>query len=71
MEFSKKIDELEKILAVLEDEAKPLEETLTSFEKGVAIFKECFEFISDAEKKIQILNDEDLNKLGETGNGMQ
>ncbi|MDO4219470.1 MAG: exodeoxyribonuclease VII small subunit [Synergistaceae bacterium] len=66
MDFSKKLEELEKILAELEDEAKPLEETLASYEKGVALFKECFEFINDAEKKIHFLSEKDLDDLGGT-----
>ena len=68
MDFSKNLEELEKILAILEDEARPLEETLASYEKGVALFKECFEFVNTAEKKIQILSENDLNNLGGTQN---
>ncbi len=66
MDFSKNLEELEKILALLEDEARPLEETLASYEKGVALFKECFEFVNTTEKKIQILSENDLNNLGGT-----
>ena len=68
MDFSKNLEELEKIVAILEDEARPLEETLASYEKGVALFKECFEFVNAAEKKIQILSENDLNNLGGTQN---
>ena len=66
MDFSKNLEELEKILAILEDEARPLEETLASYEKGAALFKECFAFINDAEKRVQILSENDVNALGGT-----
>lgn len=69
MDFSKNLAELEEILASLEDEARPLEETLALYERGVALFKECFAFIDNAEKKIQILSEKDLAGLEGVQNG--
>ena len=69
MDFSKNLAELEEILASLEDEARPLEETLALYERGVVLFKECFAFIDSAEKKIQILSEKDLTDLGGINDG--
>ena len=69
MDFSKNLAELEEILASLEDEARPLEETLALYERGVVLFKECFTFIEGAEKKIQVLSEEELTDLGGVDDG--
>jgi len=57
MNFSEKMTELEKILKKLESENIPLEESLSDFEHGVKLIKECRTFLEDAKQKVTILTD--------------
>ena len=50
--FEKSMEELENILSQLEKGELPLEESLTLFEKGVKIFKECQDTLEKAQAKI-------------------
>ena len=56
MKFEEKIKELEKIVNNLENNNQlSLEESIVEFEKGIAISKECSEYLKQAEQKIKIL----------------
>ena len=53
--FEKSMEELEKVVAQLEKGDLTLDQMLSSFEKGVALSKECAACLDEAEKKVNIL----------------
>jgi len=53
--FESSLEELEKIVTLLEDGDQPLEESLSLFESGVRLTRECQQRLDDAERKIQVL----------------
>ena len=57
--YEQAFQELESIVAALEDEGKPLEETLALFERGQLLAKHCAGLLDNAELKVQQLTDED------------
>ena len=59
--FEENIDDLEKIVSQLENGDLNLDDSVSKFEEGIKISKECNKILEDAEKKITIL----LNKDGE------
>ena len=59
--FEEQMENLEKIVAELENGNLNLDESVNKFEEGIKISKECNKILEDAEKKITIL----LQKDGE------
>ncbi len=59
--FEEQISKLEGIVAELEKGELNLDESVTKFEEGIKISKECNKILEEAEKKITIL----VNKDGE------
>jgi exodeoxyribonuclease VII small subunit len=58
--FEDSIDELETLVAELEEGEMSLEESLAAFEKGVKLTRECQKHLSEAEQKVSLLiGDED------------
>lgn len=55
--FEKSLNELETLVGELDSDQVTLEESLQKFEKGVKLYKECYDSLSFAQKKIQILTD--------------
>ncbi len=53
--FESSIKELEKIINELEQGNLPLEAQLKSFEKGIALSRECMKKLEEVEKKVQLL----------------
>ncbi len=53
--FEASLEELEKIVALLEEGDQPLEEALSLFENGVRLSRECQTRLDEAERKIQVL----------------
>ena len=60
--FESQIENLEKIVAELENGDLSLDESVSKFEEGIKISKECNKTLEEAEKKITIL----INNDGET-----
>ena len=60
--FESQIENLEKIVAELEQGELSLDESVSKFEEGIKISKECNKTLEEAEKKITIL----INNDGET-----
>ena len=60
--FESQIENLEKIVAELENGELSLDESVSKFEEGIKISKECNKTLEEAEKKITIL----VNNDGET-----
>ena len=52
--------DLETIVAALESGERPLEESMTLFERGQALTKRCAELLDKAELKVQALVNESL-----------
>lgn len=55
--FEEKLKNLETLVNELDSEEVSLQESLDKFESGVKVYKECYDFIAKAEKKIQVLTD--------------
>lgn len=55
MSFEVKLKELETIVTELEGGSLSLEESITKFEQGINLSKECTKSLEEAEKKINIL----------------
>lgn len=55
--FEENLKELETIVLELEKGELSLEESISKFEKGIAVSKECNSKLEDAEKRISILLD--------------
>ncbi len=58
MTLEAQIKEIESILSTLEDNQLPLEESLTAFEKGMTLIRQCQNTLKEAEQKVQILTEE-------------
>lgn len=63
--FEDNIEKLEKIVTELEKGDLNLDESISKFEEGIKISKECNNSLEEAEKKITILLEKD-GKIEET-----
>ena len=57
--FEEKMDMLEEIVAELEKGELNLDDSVSKFEEGIKISKECNKILEEAEKKITILVEKD------------
>lgn len=57
--FENQMEKLEQIVAQLEKGDLSLDESVTKFEEGIKLSKECNKILEGAEKKITILVNED------------
>ncbi len=62
-DFETSLKELEEIVEKLETNDLTLNETLAKYESGIKIYKQCFQTLEKAEKKINILL---KDSIGET-----
>jgi len=62
-DFETSLKELEEIVEQLETNGLTLDETLAKYESGIKIYKQCYQALEKAEKKINILL---KNSIGET-----
>lgn len=60
--FEKALDELNAIVTRMEQGSLSLEESLSQFEKGIALTRGCQQALQEAEQKIKIL----MEKNGES-----
>lgn len=58
MKFAQKLEKLDAILNKLEQEKVPIEDSLSLFEQGVSLLKDCRATLKDVEQKITLLVDE-------------
>ena len=56
--FEQNLMQLEQIVKSLEKGQLGLESSISSFEKGIALYKKCRTFLDVSEKKIKVLTDE-------------
>jgi exodeoxyribonuclease VII small subunit len=54
-EFEKSLEELEKLVALMEQGDLTLEESLKHFERGIALARSCQQSLAEAEQKVKIL----------------
>lgn len=57
MNFSEKMDQLDKIMREMEQEDLPLEKALEEFEHGIALVKECRQYLEEAKQKVTMLTE--------------
>ncbi|HEX4480661.1 MAG TPA: exodeoxyribonuclease VII small subunit [Rudaea sp.] len=56
-EFEKSLDELEQLVAKMEQGDQSLDESLKSFERGIALFRNCQSALEQAELRVRLLSD--------------
>lgn len=61
--FESAIDELEKLVEIMEQGDISLEESLKNFERGIALTRTCQKALQEAEQKVQILTSD--NRLAD------
>lgn len=54
-DFEKALEELEKLVAVMEEGDLSLEESLKHFERGIALTRACQKALAEAEQKVELL----------------
>ena len=57
--FEQSLDELERLVTRLEGGDLSLDESLRSFERGIALFRECQSALEQAELRVKVLLDPD------------
>jgi len=57
-DFEVALEQLEKLVASMEDGELSLEDSLEAFEKGIKLTRECQTALKNAEQKVQVLLDE-------------
>jgi exodeoxyribonuclease VII small subunit len=57
--FESQLDALEEIVNHLEQGDLPLNDSLTQFEKGIKLTKDCQKMLSQAEQKVSLLSEDD------------
>jgi exodeoxyribonuclease VII small subunit len=53
MSFEEALGELEKIVSALESGSAPLEDSIKSYERGMALKKQCEQKLAEAQEKIE------------------
>ncbi len=54
--FEEALARLEAIVAALEEGQVPLAESLSRYEEGIKLLKQCYQSLSNAERKIELLS---------------
>ncbi len=57
IKFEAALSELEQIVHTMEDGHLPLEESIAAYRRGSQLLRHCQQQLSDADRKIQILED--------------
>lgn len=63
--FEAAMDELESLLAEMDDERVPLEQTVERYERGTFLLKWCRAKLSAAEQRIRMLTGDESGELTE------
>jgi exodeoxyribonuclease VII small subunit len=56
-EFEQSLDELEKLVARMEDGDMSLDDSLKSFERGISLYRNCQSALEQAELRVKLLYD--------------
>lgn len=65
LSYEQAFAELEEIVSVLENNSKPLEETLALFERGQALAQRCASLLEQAELRVHQLGGEEKDSIEE------
>ena len=60
MTFEKALEELEALVARMEDGKLPLEESLAAYQRGAELIKYCETRLTDAQARIAVLDGDEL-----------
>ena len=71
MDFEKRLNRLEEIVAKMETAELPLEESLKLFEEGIKLSRECNTQLTEAEQKVKLLLGVDANGQAVTSDFIQ
>jgi len=63
MSFEKALEELEALVARMEDGKLPLEESLAAYQRGAELIKFCESKLADAQARIAILDGGELREF--------
>jgi len=58
LNFEKSLDQLEQLIEQMENGDLSLEESLSAFESGIKLTRDCQTALNDAEQKVQMLLDQ-------------
>lgn len=67
IDLEKSLADLEAIVEQLESGELPLDKSLKEFERGVRLSRECQGALKDAEQRVQILMEGNLQDFADTG----
>jgi exodeoxyribonuclease VII small subunit len=67
--FEKALEELESLVARMEDGKLPLEESLAAYQRGAELIKYCESRLADAQARIQVLEGGELRDFTPDKNG--
>ncbi|MGA9333684.1 MAG: exodeoxyribonuclease VII small subunit [Rudaea sp.] len=56
-QFEKSLDELEQLVSRMEQGEQSLDESLKSFERGIALYRNCQGALEQAELRVKLLSD--------------
>jgi exodeoxyribonuclease VII small subunit len=56
-EFEQSLDELEQLVAKMEQGDQSLDDSLKSFERGIVLFRNCQNALEQAELRVKLLSD--------------
>ena len=62
--FEKALEELEALVARMEDGKLPLEESLAAYQRGAELLKFCEARLTDAQARVAVLEGDQLRDLG-------
>lgn len=62
--FEKALEELEALVARMEDGKLPLEESLAAYQRGAELIKYCESRLTDAQARVAMLDGGELRDLG-------
>lgn len=65
VDFERALDELEQLVAHMESGELSLEESLSSFERGIGLFRHCQQSLEHAELRVRLLLDPDAPEHAE------
>ena len=56
-DFERSLDELEQLVAKMEEGEQSLDDSLKSFERGIALYRNCQTALEQAELRVKLLSD--------------
>ena len=65
VDFEHSLDELEQLVARMEGGELSLDESLTSFERGIGLYRHCQQALDQAELRVRLLLDPDAPDTAE------